>query len=98
MSSTQLQSFIEAVVQHHEIATGLKRQTDHAGIVSYANEQGYDFSLEEFEDFFKQEFSALAPGLQSKVLSASPQHWSWGFRQITAWRAMLMDGAGDGQS
>ena len=98
MSSTELQKFVDAVVQNHEVATGLKRQTDHQGIVAYAQERGFDFDISDFEVLFKRELSELSPELQSKVLSASSQHWSWAFRQISAWRAMLMDGAGDGQS
>ena len=60
--------------------------------------RGFEFEISDFEVLFKRELSELSPELKSKVLSASPQHWSWAFRQISSWRAMLMDGAGDGQS
>ena len=98
MSDQGLSQFIDAVIQRHEIATGLKRQVDHQGIVAYGNELGFTFTLAEWNDYVKHDFEGLSSLLQTQVQASSPQHWSWAFRQISPWRAMLMDGAGDGQS
>ena len=98
MSEKSLNEFVDAVIQRHEVATGLKKQVDHEGIVAYANDMGFAFTLNQWKAYVKQEFDGLNASLQAQVQAASPQHWSWAFRQISSWRAMLMDGSGDGQS
>lgn len=98
MANTQLLSFIDAVVCSHELATGLKKLSTHQGIVEYANSKGYAFNNADWSDMFEQDFSLLSKEDQEKVSLASPDHWSWAFRQVSVWRGMLMEGAGDGCS
>ena len=45
MSDKSLNEFVDAVIQRHEVATGLKKQVDHEGIVAYANDMGFAFTL-----------------------------------------------------
>ena len=98
MANSQLLDFIDDVVRRHELATGLKKLSSHQGIVEYANNQGFQFNDADWSEFFDQDFSSLSPDEQQKILLASPEHWSWAFRQLSVWRGMLMEGAGDGCS
>ena len=96
MANLQLLNFIDAVVSSHELATGLKKLSTHQGITEYANTQGYRFDNIDWLEYYEQDFSKLSSEAQEKILSASPDHWSWAFRQLSIWRGMLMEGAGDG--
>jgi len=93
MNSGELSHFVDEVVRSHELATGLKPLTSHQEIISYGQNQGFAFSEAQWTDFYERDFSALSVPMQQKVLSADRKHWSWAFRQLTAWRAMLMEGA-----
>ena len=93
MHSEELTRFINEVIRSHELATGLKPLCSHQEIIAFGQYQGFDFSEAQWNSYYEREFSSLSVSIQQKVLSADPKHWSWAFRQLTAWRAMLMDGA-----
>ena len=93
MHSEELAHFIKEVVRSHELATGLKPLRSHQEIVAYGQQQGFNFSEDQWNSYYESEFSHLSVSIQQKVLNADPSHWSWAFRQLTAWRAMLMEGA-----
>ena len=93
MHSEELTRFIHEVIRSHELATGLKPLSSHQEIIAYGQNQGFDFSEAQWNACYEGEFSNLSVSIQQKVLSADPEHWSWAFRQLTAWRAMLMEGA-----
>ena len=94
MEAKELTRFVGEVIRSHELATGLKPLGTHQEIIAYGQRQGFDFSEAEWNSYYEREFSGLSVGIQQKVLGADPKHWSWAFRQLTAWRAMLMEGAG----
>ena len=93
MHSEELTRFINEVIRSHELATGLKPLCSHQEIIAFGQHQGFDFSEAQWYSYYEREFSSLSVAIQQKVLSADPKHWSWAFRQLTAWRAMLMEGA-----
>ena len=93
MNSPELTRFVNEVIRSHELATGLKTLVSHEQIVAYAQSQGFDFNQNEWNSYFETDFAKLSESTQQKVLAAQSSHWSWAFRQITAWRAMLMEGA-----
>ena len=98
MSIDALTSFLDDVVRFHEVATGLKVLSSHEQIVAYGQNQGFDFTEEEWNNLFDKDFELQSESVQQSILSANPIHWSWAFRQHSVWRAMLMDGAGDGSA
>ena len=93
MAKSPLAQFIQAVVYDHTTATGLKKCTNHADIVEFAASIGYVFTESEWQDYFKNDFSSLTQAQKESIQTFDPQHWSWAFRQISSWRAMLMEGA-----
>ena len=93
MHSEELTRFINEVIRSHELATGLKPLCSHQEIIAFGQHQGFAFSEAQWNSYYEREFSSLSVSIQQKVLSADPKHWSWAFRQLTAWRAMLMEGA-----
>ena len=96
MVSTSLLDFVSEVVRSHELATGLKSLKSHQQIIDYAQSQGYIFSSTDWAEYYQGDFSALATSEQHLIQQADPNHWSWAFRQISKWRAILMEGAGNG--
>ena len=93
MHSEELTRFVNEVIRSHELATGLKPLSSHQEIIAYGQHHGFEFSEAQWNSYYEREFSGLSVCIQQKVLSADPKHWSWAFRQLTAWRAMLMEGA-----
>ena len=98
MASLELLRFVDSVVRFHELATGLKSLKSHQQIVAYAQSQHFDFTEAEWTNFFNQDFLSQSGEIQESIRLADPAHWSWAFRQLSGWRAMLMEGAGDGRS
>ena len=101
LSSTSpsiIENFIHSVVQSHEIATGLKKLTSHEQIIDYADSIGFSFTKADWDNFIRLDFESL----NSQAIQSSPvhdtNHWSWAFRQVSTWRAMLMEGADQGSS
>ena len=93
MNSQDLEYFVNEVIRSHELATGLKPLVSHQEIIAYAQSQGFNFNQNEWNSYFESDFAQLSEPIQQKVLGAQTSHWSWAFRQISAWRAMLMEGA-----
>ena len=98
MTAEELIRFVNEVVRSHELATGLKPLVSHEEIVAYAQSQGFNFTQNQWNSYFQSDFAELSDPIQKKVLAAQTSHWSWAFRQISAWRAMLMEGADTNQS
>ena len=93
MNSEELTRFVDEVIRSHELATGLKPLASHQEIIAYGQSQGFNFSESQWNSYYECDFSVLSESIQQTVLAADPKHWSWAFRQLTAWRAMLMEGA-----
>ena len=98
MTTEELSRFVNEVIRSHELATGLKPLVSHEEIVDYAQSQGFNFTQNQWNSYFQSDFAELSDPIQQKVLAAQTSHWSWAFRQISAWRAMLMEGADTNQS
>ena len=98
MTAEELSRFVNEVIRSHELATGLKPLVSHEEIVAYAQSQGFNFTQNQWNSYFQSDFAELSDPIQKKVLAAQTSHWSWAFRQISAWRAMLMEGADTNQS
>ena len=98
MSATELHRFVDEVVRSHELATGLKGLATHEQIIAYGQSQGFDFTPSDWSNLYDQDFLSQQSAVQESVRQADPCHWSWAFRQLSCWRAMLMEGAGDGRS
>ena len=98
MTTEELSRFVNEVIRSHELATGLKPLVSHEEIVAYAQSQGFNFTQNQWNSYFQTDFAELSDSMQQKVLAAQTSHWSWAFRQISAWRAMLMEGADTNQS
>ena len=92
MHSPQINEFIQAVVYDHSIATGLKACESDQGIVDYAASKGFDFSLSEWQLHLVLDRKTLSDAELAKILMVPAEHWSWAFRKVALWRAMLMDG------
>ena len=98
-SSRQIiQQFVHSVVQSHEIATGLKKLTSHGQIVDYANSKGFSFLNDDWEEFICSDAESLSSQDKQSAHFHNTNHWSWAFRQVSSWRAMLMEGADQGSS
>jgi len=98
-SSRQIiQQFIHSVVQSHEIATGLKKLTSHGQIVDYANSKGFSFAKADWDEFILSDSESLSSQDKQSAHFDNTNHWSWAFRQVSSWRAMLMEGADQGSS
>jgi len=96
-SSRQIiQQFIDSVVQNHEIATGLKTLTSHDQIVDYANSIGFSFTKMDWDEFIFLDAQSVGFQAKQSAYFDVPNHWSWAFRQVSSWRAMLMEGADQG--
>lgn len=93
MPESPLDQFVKAVVYDHTTATGLKKCKNHVEIVEYASSINYIFTVSEWQDYFENDFANLTPIQQESIRTFDPDHWSWAFRQISSWRAMLMEGA-----
>ena len=93
-----IQQFIDTVVQRHETATGLKKLTSHEQIVDYAHSIGYTFTKSEWDTFVDEDAHSVGFQPSQSAYFDKPNHWSWAFRQISAWRAMLMEGADQGSA
>ena len=97
-SSSVIENFIHSVVQSHELATGLKKLTSHEQIIDYAYSKGFSFAKADWDNFIRLDFESL----NSQAIQSAPvhdtNHWSWAFRQVSTWRAMLMEGADQGSS
>ena len=97
-SSSVIENFIHSVVQSHEIATGLKKLTSHEQIIDYAYSKGFSFTKADWDDFIRLDSESLNSQAIQSAHVHDTNHWSWAFRQVSTWRAMLMEGADQGSS
>ena len=97
-SSEIIQQFIHSVVQSHEIATGLKKLTSHEQIIDYAYSKGFSFTKADWDEFVRLDSESLSSNEKQSSHYHDITHWSWAFRQVSSWRAMLMEGADQGSS
>ena len=95
-SSSIIQAFIRSVVQSHEMATGLKNLSSHEQIIDYAYSKGFFFTKEDWDEFVRFDSESLNSQAKQSVHLHDTTHWSWAFRQVSTWRAMLMEGADQG--
>ena len=101
LSSTSpsiIENFIHSVVQSHEIATGLKKLTSHEQIINYAYSKGFSFTKEDWDEFVHLDSEYLNSQSKQSAYLHDTTHWSWAFRQVSTWRAMLMEGADQASS
>ena len=94
MSLPNLECFVQAVVDDHGLATGIKSLSTHYDIVAYANIRGHAISLTEWGRYIAMDMLQATDAELELLHRADPSHWSWAFRQLSRWRAILMDGAG----
>ena len=95
-SSSIIENFIRSVVQSHEIATGLKKLTSHEQIIDYAYSKGFSFTKDDLDEFVLLDSESLKSQSKQSANLHDTTHWSWSFRQVSTWRAMLMAGADQG--
>ena len=97
-SAPIVENFIYSVVQSHELATGLKKLTSHEQIIDYAYSKGFSFAKADWDEFIQSDSESLISQGKQTALFHDTNHWSWAFRQVSSWRAMLMEGADHGSS
>ena len=93
MANSELERFVQAIADDHGLATGIKTLGSHYDIVAYANIRGYAFTLAEWGRYLAMDWLQTSDADLASVHRADPAHWSWAFRQLSRWRALLMDGA-----
>ena len=92
MNPLPIDEFIQAVVYDHSIATGLKACESDQDIIDYAASKGFVFSSSEWQLHLALDRKTLSDAEMAKILMVPVDHWSWAFRKVAQWRAMLMDG------
>ena len=92
MNPLPIDEFIQAVVYDHSIATGLKACESDQDIIDYAASKGFVFSSSEWQLHLALDRKTLSDAEMAKILMVPVDHWSWAFRKVALWRAMLMDG------
>ena len=93
MANSELERFVQAIADDHGLATGIKTLGSHYDIVAYANIRGYSITLAEWGRYLAMDWLQTSDADLASVHRADPAHWSWSFRQLSRWRALLMDGA-----
>ena len=91
MNSPRINEFVRAVVYDHSIATGLKACETDQDIINYAASKGFIFSSSEWQLHLALDRESLSDAELAKILVVPVGHWSWAFRKVALWRAMLMD-------
>ena len=94
MASTELERFVQAIVDYHGLATGIKTLSTHYDLIAYANIRGYGVTLSEWGRYVAMDMLQASDQEITLMLQADPAHWSWAFRQVSRWRTLLMEGAG----
>ncbi|WP_392347708.1 Nif11-like leader peptide family natural product precursor [Parasynechococcus sp.] len=93
MANSELERFVQAIADDHGLATGIKTLDSHYDIVAYANIRGYSITLVEWGRYLAMDWLQTSDADLVSVHRTDPAHWSWAFRQLSRWRALLMDGA-----
>lgn len=94
MASAELERFVQAILDDHGLATGIKTLSTHYDLIAYANIRGYGVNLSEWGRYVAMDTLQASDQEITLMLQADPAHWSWAFRQVSRWRALLMEGAG----
>ena len=94
MASAELERFVQAIVDDHGLATGIKTLSTHYDLIAYANIRGYGVNLSEWGRYVAMDTLQASDQEITLMLQADPAHWSWAFRQVSRWRTLLMEGAG----
>ena len=55
--------------------------------------QDYVFSITAWLKYVELDSAGLSEPEAMAIQAIASDHWSWAFRKIAPWRAMLMDGA-----
>ena len=92
MASSELDRFVQAVVDDHGIATGIKPLATHYDLVAYANIRGFSITLVEWGRHLAMDWLQSTDAELELLQLADPAHWSWAFRQLSRWRPLLMEG------
>ena len=95
MATADLDRFIQAIVDDHGLATGIKTLGSHYDLVAYANIRGFAITLADWGRYVAMDHLQASDDAITLALRADPTHWSWAFRQVSRWRVLLMDGAGN---
>ena len=93
MSDSVIDDFVQMVIYDHSIATGLKSCKTNQDIVDFAASRDYFFSITAWLQYVELDTAVLSEAEVLAIQAIASDHWSWAFRQIAPWRAMLMDGA-----
>ena len=93
MANSELERFVQAIADDHGLATGIKTLGSHYDIVAYANIRGYSITLADWGRYLAMDWLQTSDADLASAHRADPAHWSWAFRQLSRWRALLMDGA-----
>ena len=93
MSNSDIDKFVQMVVYDHSVATGLKSCKTDQDIVDFAASRNYIFSITAWLEYVELDLASLSESEAFAIQAISIDHWSWAFRKVDPWRAMLMDGA-----
>lgn len=93
MASPEIERFVQTVVNDHGFATGIKALRNHYALVMFAVERGFQFSHAEWARYWAMDCLQASDHALDQLQRADPAHWSWAFRQLSSWRALLMEGA-----
>ena len=93
MASPEIDRFVQTVVNDHGFATGIKSLRSHYALVMFAGERGFQFSHAEWARYWAMDCLQASDHALDQLQRADPVHWSWAFRQLSLWRALLMEGA-----
>ena len=93
MSVSVIDHFVQMVIYDHSVATGLKSCKTDQDIVDFAASCEYVFSITAWLQYVELDSAGLSESEALAIQATANDHWSWAFRKIAPWRAMLMDGA-----
>ena len=93
MSDSAIDDFVQMVIYDHSVATGLKSCKTDQDIVVFAASCDYIFSIAAWLQYVASDSVRLSESEVLVINAIESDHWSWAFRKIAPWRAMLMDGA-----
>ena len=93
MSASVIDDFVQMVIYDHSVATGLKSCSTDQDIVDFAASRDYVFSITAWLQYVESDSVGLSESEALAIKAIANDHWSWAFRKVAPWRAMLMDGA-----
>ena len=93
MSVSVIDDFVQMVIYDHSVATGLKSCKTNQDIVDFAASCDYFFSTTAWLQYVASDAAGLSESEALAINAIECDHWSWAFRRIAPWRAMLMEGA-----